>query len=174
MLYGIVLFTHPESSYSMEMQEISTRSTVPIHFIDKTGKTTEKWERASPVIAVGFLFDPKFSTGPNRKVDGHDGLLALVDTGADLNYADPSLLAKHRCPVSNFSTVQSATSQIASTIHIGHLLCPGGRLIETDFVSAPLIKNGRIYSLILGLHFLKLGRLELDFARKIFRFTFAD
>lgn len=135
----------------------------PILFLNDAGETVADPRDGSPFLQVVITFDHGFGWGLGpRNVNGRSAL-ALVDTGAGLVHADPSLIAKNRLPQVNTATVRGATSTIASTAHVGHIFMPGSsRITECDVISTPLMAQRRFFSLILGVRFLATGTLHLD------------
>lgn len=127
------------------------------------------------MVRVVFRYDPDHSKGALGRVIEYREINALIDTGADLNYADPDLIKAVGSPAHGTTTVQGATSTISSTLHVAHLFFPSiGRQIETDVVATPLRANGRAYDLVLGSLFLQCGVLHMDFLTASFTFAFGD
>lgn len=144
---------------------------LPILFLDRAGSAGAPHYHAAPVIQVGLRFDPQHGSGA-RAITSPPVRPALVDTGADLNYLDEALIGELGLPFVRNASVAGATSTVGSTSHIGHLFLHAHQhQIETDFVSAPLRKNGRQFDVVLGILFLRLGVLHMDFPRGEFHFT---
>lgn len=140
-----------------------------IKFARKDGKvyTTPP---GSPVIVAALRYDPEHGGGP-REITGFKRVYALVDTGADCNFATPELIAEAGCPQIATAKVRSATGWIESTRHLAHIFIPEtGTQYETDVFSSPLIDEGGVgESLIIGVLVIKAGRLVMDFQSNIFR-----
>ena len=110
-----------------------------------------------PGEAVQFEIEPRI-------------VYALIDTGAENNYADASLIAHAACPKIGTSQVHGATSAVESTWHEARIWFPDtGQLVNTDVFSTPLSDNGRKYPLVIGILTIKLGHLVLDYKSRIFR-----
>lgn len=145
---------------------------IPVFFVDPAGGlAAEPWQ-GKPCIRVVFHYDTKAGTG-ERVIYGVKETVALLDTGANLIFADPTLIAGAGCPAVGTATVAGATSTIQSTTHSAHLLFPAfGTQIGITAVSTPLLQQGRAYGLILGMRFLEFGTLHLDFPRGEFWFDY--
>jgi len=124
---------------------------------------------------VLIRYDPDHGKGLGPRTAMWTQAAALVDTGADLNYADPSLLRTIGCPVERNAVVAGATSTISSQSFVAHLLCqPSKTQLETDVVATPLLANGRSYNLVLGSLFLQQGALVFDFIKGEFYFDWKE
>lgn len=145
---------------------------IPIEYLSKAGIEDGPFYLRAPIMKVRIRYDPDHGKGLGpRRANNWERVAALIDSGADLNYADPALLARIGCPVCKGATVQGATSIITSKSFVAHILChPSKTQIETDIVATPLRANGRTFDLVLGTLFLQLGRLNLDFVREEFFF----
>jgi len=144
---------------------------IPIRFIDSHGNPAEPHvdaQHAIPVMDLRFLH----WGSDHSSVDAAGTVVrALVDTGADFNYAQRQFVALHGCPKQYDLDLHSAT-HIAQTssLHNCVLRFPHlGMNIFTDIVSADLRENSA-YQLILGRLFLKLGRLTMDYRNGRFEF----
>ncbi len=145
---------------------------IPIRFVDSLGNPTDPnvdTQHAIPVMDLRLLN----WSGPDLwTVDaaGSD-VRALVDTGADFNYAQRDFVIQHGCPVQYDLDLHSATHVAqASSLHkcmlrFRHLALN----VETDIVSAALRENSA-YQIILGRLFFKLGRLTMDYRNGRFEF----
>jgi hypothetical protein len=151
------------------MGEITKR--IPIFFRSKDGQSlVAPSYKAVPIVRVVFRLDTEHDQGKlGRIVSGYNEIDALVDTGADLNFADPALLASAGTTAHQSGTVSGATSTAPSTMHLAHLFFPQiGWQVGTDFMATPLRAQGRKYDLVLGLLLLQLGTLHMDFKRNEF------
>lgn len=130
----------------------------------------------TPVVRAALIHEPETiaqarSTGiPQAFKRTPKIVYALVDTGADYNYADSDLIAHAGCPKLGTSVLQGATSTTDTTWHSAQIWFPDiERLVDTDVFATPLSENGRKYPLVIGMLTLKTGRLVLDFPNKVFR-----
>lgn len=91
----------------------------------------------------------------------------LLDTGADLGWVDESLLkrigAKSRGP--DLATTKSIHGEHTHNSYFVSLLFPGMSSPFGAYVTGlPFQDGSRAYEAILGMEFLKLGRLVIDAA----------
>ena len=107
---------------------------LPIRFMDKISGdiTTDVVERGIPFIdGIVFRFDPASGSGP-RAAPNRATIRALVDTGADWNYADPAIIAAAGCPLLREVTATSATTTTPSGLYQSHLIFPRTRMAGQD------------------------------------------
>ncbi len=123
-----------------------------------------------PVIVAALRYDPEHGNGP-REISGYKLTYALVDSGADHNYATPKLIAEAGCPQIGTAKTRTASGWIESTQHTAHIFLPEvGKQFETDVFSSPLVdEDGFGESLIIGVLVIKTGRLVMDFQANIYR-----
>ncbi|WP_143491528.1 MULTISPECIES: hypothetical protein [unclassified Pseudomonas] len=145
------------------------RRYVQIRFMHSDGEVTD-FPPGRPVVVAALRHDPDHGKGP-REITGFRSVYALVDTGADNNYATPQLLAEAGCPQLGFTKIRSANGWTDATHHLAHVFFPEiGYQYETDIFSAPLVDDPSSgQSLIIGVLVLKTGRLVMDFQSSIFR-----
>ncbi|HEL4101472.1 TPA: hypothetical protein UM352_000794 [Stenotrophomonas maltophilia] len=138
---------------------------IPIRFVDQAGNPAapdaSNPSFAIPVMDVVFRYDPSEAL----PLQAHEvSVIALVDTGADLNAGTQKLINAAGAPHTHDVTVLGATSGVASTRHACHLLFTDAALqIGTDIDTVPLRENGRCYDLIIGRLTLRLGKLVMDY-----------
>jgi hypothetical protein len=122
-----------------------------------------------PVVKAVLRHDPHHGKGmeiasPCREV------YALVDTGADNNYATPELIAESTCPQIGTATVHGGTSSADATHHLAHIFFPElGTQIETDIYSAKLRNSAATEHMVIGMLSISCGRLVMDFKQGIYR-----
>lgn len=142
---------------------------IPIEFVREDGSPCAPTPArgAIPVVRVIFRHSP---TGPILPKQPHEReVLALVDTGADLNYATQDLVDQVGAPIIASSTVRGATSSITSTHRSCHIFVPSvGLQLTTEVSVAPLREVERCYDVILGRDTIELGRLEMDYRKGAF------
>lgn len=137
---------------------------VPIRFVDRLGQPAElrlgQPGEAIPVMDVVFRYEPA-SPPPTQRI--HEMTrIALVDTGADHNYATKALIESVGAPAIRGTEVQSATSTMKSVMYDCHLLFPTARTsVATNVHSTDLVD--RCYDLVIGRMTLQLGRLTMDY-----------
>lgn len=107
----------------------------------------------------------------------YDPRWALIDTGADLNYAEHSLLEALGCPVTRQTDVIGATGTIRSTAHDATVLLgfpsPDVSGLHTDVVALQSAHDpDKLYDLVLGNLFLEQGILHMDYVRREFWFDY--
>lgn len=139
---------------------------IPIRFVNPSGGSAASNagnpSLAIPVMDVIFRYDP--SENPTPRQAHEVPVIALVDTGADLNAGSLKLINAAGAPRTHDVTISGATSGMASTRHVCHLLFTDAALqITTDIDAVPLRENGRCYDLIIGRLTLKLGKLVMDY-----------
>lgn len=141
-----------------------------IRFMNTNGEVGDH-PPGRPVVIAALRHDLDHGKGP-REISGFRSVYALVDTGADHNYATPQLLAQSGCPQIGTTRVRSATGWIDASHHLAHIFFPEiGHQYETDIFSAPLLDDpaGQGQNLIIGVLVLKTGRLVMDFQSHIYR-----
>lgn len=123
-----------------------------------------------PVVVAALRYDPEHGAGP-RTITGFKPTYALIDTGADNNYATPELIAQAGCPQIGTTRLRNAGGWTESTQHLAHIFLPEtGNQYETDVFSSALVdEGGHGESLIIGVLVMKTGRLVMDFQANIFR-----
>ncbi|MFV3288517.1 hypothetical protein ACNFBR_07255 [Pseudomonas sp. NY11955] len=141
----------------------------PIKFARKDGNVYSN-PPGRPVILASLRHDPDHGSGP-RIISNYKEIYALVDTGADHNYATPELIAEIGCPQIGKTTIRSANGWSESTQHLAHIFLPEvGKQFETDVFSSSLVDDGDGgQSLIIGVLVIKTGRLVMDFQSDIYR-----
>ncbi|WJO30978.1 hypothetical protein [Pseudomonas monteilii] len=142
---------------------------VPVRFMSPDG-TVSKLPPGRPVVIAALRHDPDHGSGP-RDIPGVNAMWALIDTGADHNYATPDLIKEIGCPQIGTARVRSASGWFDSTQHLAHILLPEvGKQFETDVYSSPLVDEGTGgQSLIIGVLVIKTGRLVMDFQSDVYR-----
>lgn len=147
---------------------------IPIRFLDGAGHPVSDPGLGQPFIKVVFQYDADFGKGlTGRTVSNYVEIDALIDTGADLIYADPDIVDPAQCPIFGTAKVYGATASMDSTQHKAHLFFPSfGTQIGVEITRTPLKNNNRSFSLILGIRFLELGSLHLDFSAGDFWFDY--
>ncbi|WP_111532928.1 hypothetical protein [Pseudomonas sp. 2848] len=142
---------------------------VQIHFMSPNGDVYDR-PPGRPVVKAALRYDPDHGKGP-RELVGFKTTWALIDTGADHNYATPELIAEIGCPQIGTVQARSASGSFVSTQHLAHIFLPEvGSQFETDVFSSPLAdENSGGQSLIIGVLVIKTGRLVMDFQADIYR-----
>lgn len=142
---------------------------VTINFARPDGEVYTK-PPGRPVVVAALRYDPEHGSGP-REISGYKLTYALVDTGADHNYATPALIAEAGCPQIGIAKTRTASGWIESTQHTAHIFLPeAGKQFETDVFSSPLVDEGGLgQPLIIGVLVIKTGRLVMDFQAGIYR-----
>lgn len=140
-----------------------------IRFLRKDGKAYAR-PPGRPVVIAVLRYDPEHGAGP-RVLTGLKPTYALVDTGADNNYATPELIAEAGCPQIGTARLRNGGGWTESTQHLAHILLPEtGNQYETDVFSSNLVDDGEHgESLIIGVLVIKTGRLVMDFQADIYR-----
>lgn len=141
----------------------------PIRFLRKDGNAYDL-PPGRPVVIAALRYDPEHGAGP-RVINGLKPTYALIDTGADNNYATPELIAEAGCPQIGTARVRNASGWTDSTQHLAHILLPEtGNQYETDVFSSSLVdEGGHGESLVIGVLVMKTGRLVMDFQANIYR-----
>ncbi|WP_157731418.1 hypothetical protein [Azotobacter chroococcum] len=142
---------------------------VPIKFANRAGEINDL-PPGRPVVLAALRHDPEHGSGP-RTISGYKAVYALVDTGADNNYATPELIQQAGCPQIGSGSIRSANSWMGSTHHLAHIFFPeAGSQFETDIFSAPLTDSESTgQNLVIGVLVIKMGRLVMDFKNHIYR-----
>jgi predicted aspartyl protease len=142
---------------------------VQIRFLRKDGEVYDL-PPGRPVVIAALRYDPEHGTGP-RNITGLKSTYALIDTGADHNYATPELIAEAGCPQIGTARLRNASGWTESTQHLAHIFLPEtGNQYETDVFSSSLVDDdGHGESLIIGVLVMKTGRLVMDFQSNIYR-----
>jgi hypothetical protein len=140
-----------------------------IRFLRKDGKAYDR-PPGRPVVVAVLRYDPEHGAGP-RTLTGLKPVYALVDTGADNNYATPELIAAAGCPQIGTARLRNGGGWTESTQHLAHIFLPEtGNQYETDVFSSNLVDDGdHGESLIIGVLVMKTGRLVMDFQANIYR-----
>lgn len=137
---------------------------IPIRFVDQYGKPalpSDDVRQAVPVMDVSVC-SPEFIGGMHAAPS-----IALVDTGADLNFAKQSLVAARTLRDNFKSVTESSHGAMPTTVYHGKLFFPAvGLLINTD-ITADVLFN-RPYDVIIGRLTLRLGCLLMDYPNNIF------
>ncbi len=142
---------------------------VQIRFLRKDGKAYDL-PPGRPVIVAALRYDPEHGSGP-REITGFTPTYALIDTGADNNYATPKLIAEAGCPQIGTAQIRNAGGWAESAQHLAHIFLPEtGSQYETDVFSSSLAdEESTGESLIIGVLVIKTGRLVMDFHSNIYR-----
>ena len=95
---------------------------VPIRFVDRLGQPTElrlgQPGEAIPVVDVVFRYEPA-SPPPTQRI--HEiTRIALVDTGADHNYATKALIESIGAPAIRGTEVQSEVGDVRLPPTVSH------------------------------------------------------
>ncbi len=139
---------------------------IPIHLRPNGNARHNK----APVVRLALLHFPAGQPIP-AQVRGFNVVEALIDTGASLNVADPSVLDPTGAPAHASMTISGVTGETRTTAHQADLLFPEiESLVRMEFVRSDLIGTGRRYPIILGRQFLELGRLVMDYPANEFYF----
>lgn len=142
---------------------------IPIRFYRDDGQAYDA-PPGRPVVRAVLMYDPDHGSGP-RHIKYNTEVFALIDTGADQNYATPKLIETAKCLAIKPSMVRSATEWKESTHYHCHIFFPeSGLQIETDVHSADLTDNDSDLPLIIGNLVLNKGALILDSKSNIYRF----
>ncbi|MFD2641864.1 hypothetical protein [Pseudomonas japonica] len=142
---------------------------VQIRFMASDGSVSDL-PPGRPVVHASLRYDPDHGNGA-RTISGFKTLYALVDTGADHNYASPELIADIGCPQIGTTRVRTASGWVDSTQHLAHIFLPEvGQQYETDIFSSPLVDEGELgQHLIIGVLVIRMGRLVMDFQSNVYR-----
>ncbi|MFC4734091.1 retropepsin-like aspartic protease [Salipiger abyssi] len=147
-----------------------------IFFMDDSGKVNERPSEGcfKPVVPIALAHTNALSIQPTPKHNFSDRFdWALIDTGADENFIDDAAAARLDIPevAGTSAIVRGATATHPGKIHTAPIILIGSKhTFYTNLTTAPLSQNGRKYSVILGIRFLKQGRLLLDFEKSRFEF----
>ncbi|MCH5519027.1 hypothetical protein [Pseudomonas syringae] len=144
---------------------------IPIMFMDDSACISDK-PPGRPVVKVAMHFDDNHHVNPK----GTENLTvyALLDTGAEHNYATPEFIAVSACPQLGTSLIHGATSSAPGTHHRCHLFFPEALVqLETDVFSAALRNSTATENLIVGMAAISMGRLVMDFKQHIYRLYWA-
>lgn len=150
--------------------------TEQIFFMSKSGSVHEHPSegRFTPVVPIALAHTNAIRTPPIPERDFWNRInWALIDTGAEENYIDEAAAERLDIPevAGTNVLVQGATSSRPGKVHTAPIVLMGSRhTFYTNLTSTPLAQNGRKYSVILGMRFLKQGRLILDFGKSRFEF----
>jgi len=144
-----------------------TAKYVPIKFMDKSGTVGER-PTSTPVIMAALRYDTENFTGP--RMVSIKRSWALLDTGAENNYATPDLIQAAGCPQIGTAKIAGATSTIVSPHHHCKILFPEvGLQLNTDVFAVPLAEQERHFPLIIGMLSIRQCRLVMDFKAEVYR-----
>lgn len=90
-----------------------------IRFQDRHGVLNDEAVGA-PVVEVVISFDPLHGSGP-RQVCFDRKVVALIDTGAEMNCIDHSVLLEHKMRREGQTMVYGVNSAQMEGHHVGHL-----------------------------------------------------
>lgn len=140
---------------------------IPITLARRPGFESDLHSFASPVIDATIAAVPDTPLeGPWTKATEHN-IRVLLDTGADLGGVDERLLMRigaKNCGPDGAAT-KSIHGEYTHNIYFVSLLFPGMSSPFGAYVTGlPFKDSSRAYEAILGMEFLKLGRLVIDAA----------
>ncbi len=146
------------------LQEPQNEPFVSIHFMDHSGIVHARPLpniATTPVVKAAFLFgnDPL----PVGHPINYTQIWAMVDTGADYTYLDPSTIALSGLTKLRDTKVSSATNTEASAQYRGNLFFPEtGASNFTEIISAPLKQQRPNIGMIIGMFTLSKYVLVMD------------
>lgn len=140
---------------------------IPITLARRPGYEQDPQSFTSPVINVTIAAVPEVSsTGIVTKASAQP-IRALLDTGADIGGVDVRLLQRlgARNLGQELATTKTIHGEHTHDTYLVSLLFPGMDSPFGAYVTGlPFQDNSRAYEAILGMEFLKLGRLVIDAA----------
>lgn len=126
-----------------------------------------------PIIEISVLqagIRRKSHVGENRTT------IALIDTGADHFYIDKSFAESSGFVASGKTSPSGASGTVedANWYRLDYQIGIEGcvKELSANFVGMPLAETGRRYQALLGMTFLKKGRLVMDFTANEYFFEF--
>lgn len=125
-----------------------------------------------PVISIAF---PQSQSVHGRRED--EGAIALIDTGADHFYIDKAFAERCGFLPCGTTSPSGANGKVenANWYRLDYDIRTENQMIllSASFVAMPLSESGRRYQALLGMTFLKKGRLVMDFQADEYFFEFA-
>ncbi|WGV20440.1 hypothetical protein QIY50_24800 [Pseudomonas putida] len=146
---------------------------VVIEFMDPHGNVQAN-PPGTPVVKVQIgpvkKSDHSYPTGENQAIT-----YALIDTGCDCMAIDADLAVELKMHETGRRDVRGVNHTENSAVHPGFICFAGTQKVYlTDFVATPMVKNGRKYTVIIGMEMLNKGVLTMDFHRHDYRFSLED
>ncbi len=145
---------------------------IPIQFLTDDLQPAPTPSAGRPLVKIGLI-----AAVPGLDQDfRHDHHWALIDTGADHNYAEVRLLDQLNCPRIREATVTGATSSRASycrsvTLVFGPQNAAVG--VSTDVYELDSLHDrGKPYHFVIGNLFLQNGVLHMDYVRHEYWFDY--
>lgn len=146
---------------------------IPIQFLNDQMQPVTRPHEGRPMALVGMM-GARATLGADVRFDQH---WALIDTGADLNYADTAFLDLLGAPRLAAGEVIGATGRAPSyrrsvSLIIGPLT--GATGVTTDFMelNSSHHDTAKPYRAILGNLFLECGVLHMDHVRREYWFDY--
>jgi hypothetical protein len=140
---------------------------IPITLSRRPGYENDPQSFVSPVVSLSIAAVPEVPVDGIHLSSHKQPIRALLDTGADLIYVDETLLERLGAKSQGKDQAMTKTlhGERSHNIYFVSLHFPGMKLAVGAYVTGvPLGDGSRAYEAILGMAFLKQGRLVLDAA----------
>lgn len=146
---------------------------IPIHFFNDQLQPVTRPHEGRPMALVGMVGTPT-TAGGNVLFDQH---WALIDTGADLNYAETTFLDRLGAPRIAAGDVIGATGRAPSykrsmTLILGPLASATGVATDVMELDSSHHDSAKPYQVILGNLFLECGVLHMDHVLREYWFDY--
>lgn len=129
--------------------------------------------RSAPCIDIRYSFSsPTLGEDGVWRLNDLSDAVALIDTGADLNLIDETLVPDWAAPKWQTMNHSVNSSSLADTHNVTLHIAQASFMLTTDFLTMPAAP--RQYGIILGRKFLQNVRFRYDGAAGISDFTFID
>ncbi|MEO3714123.1 hypothetical protein [Roseateles flavus] len=138
---------------------------IPITLARRPGYEQIPNSYVSPVISLTIAGIPEFPVGGIATPTLAQPIRALLDTGADIGYVDEQLLQRLGATSlgQDSAPTKSMHGERTHGNYLVNLQLPGMRRpLAAQVSGVPLCDGTRAYEAILGMEFLRLGRLVLD------------
>lgn len=151
------------------------KNVVMVRFLNADGSLSDIPREIDiiPVISIAFP-----QSKPLQESSHSDEALALIDTGADHFYIDKAFAERCEFLPVGTTTPSGANGKFenANWYHLEYDIPMQGETKElaANFVAMPLSETGRRYQALLGMTFLKKGRLVMDFQNDEYFFEFDE
>lgn len=140
---------------------------IPITLSRRPGYEHDPQSLVSPVVSLTIAAVPEVPVDSINLSPHKQHIRALLDTGADLIYVDETLLQRlgAKCQGKDQALTKTLHDERSHNIYLVSLQFPGMKQPVGAYVTGISLSDGtRAYEAILGMAFLRLGRLVLDAA----------
>lgn len=155
----------PQRRQTLSSKNLMIR--IPITLARRPGFENDPQSFTSPVIDVTIAAVPYVHSDGTCTKTSEQKIRVLLDTGADLGGVDERLLKRigSKSCGPDQATTKSIHGEHTHNLYFVSLLFPGMSSPFGAYVTGlPLQDGSRAYEAILGMEFLKLGRLVIDAA----------